>query len=311
MLFQNQIRAYAQGLGFQAIGFAHAEPLTSEAVQLKHWLGQKKHGTMSWMQKTVELRTNPLKLLPEAKTIIVVLMNYFPGNNHVFLTPPRISRYAWGRDYHYVIRAKLHQLHTYIQDLTGSSFSAKIAVDSVPFMDKVWAVKAGLGWIGKNSLLLNPRNGSYFFIGALLIDFAFEPDAAFRGNFCGTCTRCIDACPTQAITPFSVDASRCISYLTIEYKDETPAEIAAHLNGWAFGCDICQEVCPWNKFASINQVADFEPLSILMTIRDSANAGQLTKSQFQKQASLSPISRVRLPKWIANLNQAQKYPGCG
>ncbi|MCZ2357009.1 MAG: tRNA epoxyqueuosine(34) reductase QueG [Bacteroidia bacterium] len=303
---REKIRNYALSIGFEAVGFARAEPLDTEAKRLEYWLMNEKHADMAWMQNTFDIRTNPLLLLPEAKTIIVGLVNYFGGNNHSLLEVPRISRYAWGKDYHYVIRAKFQQVLSFIESSVGKSVAGRIVVDSAPFMDKVWAVRAGLGWIGKNTILIRRKSGSWFFIGALLIDLPLEPDNTVSKDYCGQCTRCIDACPTQAISPYQVDANQCISYLTIEKKEDISSELSEKLKGWAFGCDICQEVCPWNSFATLHTIAEFEPLSILSEFKNPLITSQLTKSQFYKRTQISPISRVRLPKWVSNIDLAVK-----
>ena len=249
----------AQALGFFHLGFAKADFLEEEAPKLEQWLQKNYHGKMAYMANHFDKRLDPRLLEPGTKTIISLLLNYYPAQTQHDDQAPKIAKYAYGKDYHYVIKEKLKELlttlRTQIGDIQGRAF-----VDSAPVMDKVWAKKAGLGWIGKNTNLIEPKNGSFFFIAELFVDLEITPDGPIK-DYCGTCTRCIDACPTDALaTPYLIDATRCISYLTIELKDaDLPSEFKGKMENWAFGCDICQDVCPWNRFSKIQKEDAFEP----------------------------------------------------
>jgi len=247
-------------LGFDAIGISRAEPLTEEAERLRAWLAAGKHGTMHWMEGHLKKRIDPRELVPGAKSIISVIQNYYkPATGSEDSTIGRISRYAWGDDYHDVMRDGLNQLLDWL-DRTGGGVDGRVFIDSAPVMDKAWAARAGLGWIGKHSNLINRNMGSWFFIGELIVDIELEPDLPVV-DMCGSCTRCIEACPTDALEePYSVDANLCISYLTIEHReDDIPDELQKSVGNWIFGCDICQDVCPWNKFSRPSEELRYEP----------------------------------------------------
>jgi epoxyqueuosine reductase len=255
------VKARALFEGFQKVGIVRAEPLDSEAPRLKEWLARGYHGEMSWMARDVEKRLNPLELFPPARSIVVVALNYYtPAQHHENSTTGKVSRYAWGDDYHDVLKAKLESLLSWIRELEPDA-AGKICVDIQPTMDKAWAVRAGLGWLGKHSNVITPEYGSWIFIGELLLNLDLEPDAERFEDHCGTCTLCIDACPTQAITePYAVDSGKCISYATIELRTlELPEEIEQGLSGWLYGCDICQDVCPWNRFEEATNESRFTP----------------------------------------------------
>jgi epoxyqueuosine reductase len=242
------VKIEAKRLGFDFCGISKADFLEEEASRLEKWLKEKKQGQMSYMENYFDKRLDPRLLVNNAKSVISLLYNYYPTQTQ---NPdaPKISKYAYGEDYHEVIKAKLHELlgslKKEIGDIGGRAF-----VDSAPVLDKAWAKKSGLGWIGKNSNLINKQNGSFFFIAELIIDVELEYDGPVK-DFCGTCTKCIDACPTGAIVePYVVDGSKCISYFTIELKENIPSEFKDKMDGWAFGCDVCQDVCPWNSFST-------------------------------------------------------------
>ena len=244
-----KIKNKAFDLGFSFVGISKADFLEKEARQLETWLKNNFHGKMSYMENYFDKRTDPRLLIDNAKSVITVLQNYYTEQKQTDSNAPKISKYALGKDYHIIIREKLNQLYDFILEEVGE-VAARGFVDSAPVMDKAWAEKSGLGWIGKHTNLINKEQGSYFFIGELIIDLELETDGPIK-DFCGTCTKCIDACPTDAIVqPYLVDGSKCISYLTIELKDELmPKEFKGKLDNWMFGCDICQEVCPWNRFS--------------------------------------------------------------
>ena len=238
-----------------ACGISKAEFLEEEATGLEQWLKHGYHGEMTWMENHFDERLDPRKLVPEAKSVISVLLNYFPEKGQA-ADAPKISKYAYGRDYHKVIRNKLKRMLTGIHEEIGQVHGRGF-VDSAPVMDRAWARRSGLGWIGKHSLLLTKNAGSFYFIGELIIDLELDPDGPSTDH-CGSCTACMDACPTEAIvSPTVVDSNKCISYLTIEYKKALPTEFQEKMEQWVYGCDICQDVCPWNRFSSPHQEPDF------------------------------------------------------
>jgi epoxyqueuosine reductase len=244
------IKERARAEGFHKVGIIRAEPLGAEAPRLKEWLARGYHGEMSWMARDVEKRLDPRELFPAARSIVVVALNYYTPDQHQHnSTTGKVSRYAWGDDYHDVLKTKLESLLAWIREQQPSA-TGKICVDIQPTMDKAWAVRAGLGWLGKHTNVITPEYGSWVFIGELLLNLDLEPDVATLEDHCGTCTLCIEACPTQAITePYVVDSNKCISYATIESRaPELPEVIQQGLSGWLYGCDICQDVCPWNRF---------------------------------------------------------------
>ena len=250
------IKRLAKEQGFFACGIAKADFLEEEATGLERWLNAGYHGEMSWMENHFDARLDPRKLMPGAKSVVSVLLNYYPEQEQEAGTP-KISKYAYGRDYHKVIRGKLKRMlegiRAEIGEVEGRGF-----VDSAPVMDRAWARRSGLGWIGKHSLLLSKKEGSFFFIGELIIDLELVPDGPSTDH-CGTCTACIDACPTQAIVaPTVVDSNKCISYLTIEYKKALPNAYQEKMEEWVYGCDVCQDVCPWNRFSKPTTEPDFK-----------------------------------------------------
>lgn len=242
------IKNIASSLGFDFCGIAKAEFLEEEAPRLENWLKKNHHGQMHYMANHFDKRLDPRLLVPGARSVISLLYNYYPAQRlNESADSLKISKYAYGQDYHTVIKEKLHQFIAQIKTQIGD-IDGRVFVDSAPVMDKVWAAKAGLGWVGKHSNLLNREMGSFFFIAEIICDLELDNDGPIA-DYCGTCTRCIDACPTEAITPYMVDGSKCISYFTIELKDEIPAEMKGKFENWVFGCDICQDVCPWNRFS--------------------------------------------------------------
>ncbi|MDX1315836.1 MAG: tRNA epoxyqueuosine(34) reductase QueG, partial [Eudoraea sp.] len=248
------IKAEAKRLGFLSCGISKADFLEEEAPRLERWLKKNMHGEMHYMENHFDKRLDPRLLVEDAKSVISVLLNYYPEKTQDEGTY-KISRYAYGQDYHHVIKARLRQLMEFIEENIGE-VSGRAFVDSAPVLDKAWAAKSGLGWIGKNSNLLTQQVGSYYFIGELIVDLELDYDNPTTDH-CGSCTACLDACPTQAIVePYVVDGSKCISYFTIELKNEIPNDVKGKFDDWIFGCDICQEVCPWNRFSKPHQ----EPL---------------------------------------------------
>ncbi len=285
------IKQEAQRLGFLQCGISKAGFLEEEAPRLEKWLNAKMHGEMDYMANHFDKRLDPRKLVDGAKSVITVLLNYFPEQTQKDPEAPKISKYAYGNDYHHVIKGKLRELVNFINGEIGE-VGGRAFVDSAPVMDKAWAAKAGLGWIGKNTNLIHPKNGSFFFIGELILDIELEPDQPIRDH-CGTCTACIDACPTEAIVePYVVDGSKCISYFTIELKDAIPTEMKGQFDDWAFGCDVCQDVCPWNRFSKPHSEPQFDPHPEMleMTKKDWE---ELTEDVFKKVFRKSAVKRTK------------------
>ena len=253
------IRTEAQRLGFGFVGFARAERLDQEARHLEQWLEQGAHGRMAYMENYFDLRIDPTLLVPGAKTVICLSFNYFTEEKQQDPTAPKIARYAYGEDYHFVVKDRLKSLLQYMQQEIGE-VDGRCFVDSAPVMEREWAQRAGIGWNGRNTLTINPKRGSFFFLAEIICDLPLFYDDPIRDH-CGTCRRCIDACPTEAISPegYFLDASKCISYLTIELRDAIPSEFQEQMDGWMFGCDVCQDVCPWNRFSQRHTEPAFEP----------------------------------------------------
>jgi epoxyqueuosine reductase len=257
------IKQKAQELGFFFCGVSKAEFLEDEAPRLEDWLKRSYHGKMGYMENHFDKRLDPRILVEGAKSVVSLLLNYYPEDRQN-PAAPQISKYAYGEDYHFVIKDKLKTLMQFIHDEIGE-VDGRVFVDSAPVLDKAWAKRSGLGWVGKNANLINPKHGSFFFIAELIIDLELEPDGPIR-DYCGTCTKCIDECPTEAIVqPYVVDGSKCISYLTIELKDQIlPSEFKDKMDDWMFGCDVCQDVCPWNRFSKPTNESRFRPSSDLL-----------------------------------------------
>ncbi len=286
------IKTIAHELGFQACGIAKAEFLKDEAPRLETWLKRNYHGNMGYMANHFDKRLDPTKLVPDAKSVISLMYNYFPKQEILHQEDTlKISKYAYGTDYHLVIKDKLktffRQIHTQIGEVGG-----RIFVDSAPVMDKVWAEKSGIGWIGKHSNLIAKKHGSFFFLAELILDLELQADTPIQ-DYCGTCTRCVDACPTDAITePYVVDGSKCISYFTIELKEQIPTEQKGKFENWIFGCDICQDVCPWNRFATPHQEPAFEPHPDLMNLKRQ-DWEELTEEIFREIFRKSAVKRTK------------------
>lgn len=252
------LKQLTAALGFSYCGISKAGFLADEAHKLEEWLSRGYQGKMSYLENHFDKRLDPTLLVPGAKSVVSLIYNYFPENQQAADAPYKLAKYAYGEDYHHVIKNKLNLLMTQLQEQVGE-VEGRVFVDSAPVHERAWAAKGGLGWIGKNSLLLNRKMGSFFFLAELIIDLELVPDGPIK-NYCGTCTACQDACPTDAIPePFVVDGSRCISYLTIELKEEIPQEFQGKAENWVFGCDICQDVCPWNRFSKPHQEPAFSP----------------------------------------------------
>jgi epoxyqueuosine reductase len=251
------IKKFAVEQGFDHCGISIAGKLGEEASRLAAWLEQGRHGAMHYMARHFDKRLDPSNLVQGAKSVISLMHNYYPKKELFRNDRYRIARYAYGEDYHFVIRRKLRRLLEKIRSEFGN-VEGRAFVDSAPVMERQWAAKAGLGWIGKNTLLLNRKMGSYFFLAELIIDLELQPDSPIR-DYCGSCTKCLDACPTQALSPYAMDAGKCISYLTIELKDKIPEQFRNSYDHWIFGCDICQEVCPWNRFSIPHQEPALDP----------------------------------------------------
>jgi len=285
--YKQIIKRKAAELGFFYCGFSKAGFLEEEAPRLENWLKQERHGKMSYMENHFDKRLDPTLLVDDAKTVISLLLNYSTTEKQADPKAPKLSKYAYGEDYHTVIKDKLKDLLALMQTEIGE-VNGRAFVDSAPVLDKTWAKKSGLGWVGKNSNLIHPKEGSFFFIAELIVDVCFEADGPIK-DYCGTCTRCIDACPTEAIIePYVVDGSKCISYLTIELKDALlPLEFKHKMDNWMFGCDICQDVCPWNRFSKPHNESRFQPAPMLldMTQKDWENLEEKTfLSVFGKSA---------------------------
>lgn len=283
------IRQEAHRLGFSFIGVSKAEFLEQEAPRLEAWLNASMNGQMTYMERNFDKRLDPRLLVEGARSVVSLLLNYFPNEMQPDNGSPRISKYAYGRDYHLVIKEKLSELIHFIRSNIGE-VNGRAFTDSAPVLERAWAVKSGLGWMGKNTNLIHPRNGSYFFLAELIVDLDLEYDVPIR-DYCGTCTRCIDACPTEAIIkPYVVDGSKCISYFTIELKESIPQEMKGTFENHAFGCDICQDVCPWNRFSLPTKVSDFSanPRLMNMTTKDWM---EITEEVFKKVFKDSPLSR--------------------
>jgi epoxyqueuosine reductase len=286
------IKAEAKRLGFMFCGIAQAGFLEQEAPRLETWLKQGKHGEMQYMENHFDKRLDPRLLVDDAKSVISLALNYYTDNTQADPTAPKISKYAYGADYHTVIKDKLKELLYFIQENIGE-VGGRAFVDSAPVLDKAWAKKAGLGWVGKNSNLINKQSGSFFFLAELIVDIELEYDIEPTADHCGTCTRCIDACPTDAIVgPYIVDGSRCISYLTIELKNAIPEEFKGKTNDWMFGCDVCQDVCPWNKFSTLHQEPAFNPHPELLGI-SKKDWEDITEETFQKVFKGSAVKRTK------------------
>lgn len=307
------IKAKAAEMGFFLCGIARAEFMEEEARRLEKWLNQGFHGEMSYMENHFDKRTDPRLLVPGAKSVISLAYNYYHPEKQKDPEAPKISMYAYGKDYHKVVKKKLKQFFAWIQSEYGA-VEGRYFVDSAPVLERDWARRSGVGWVGKNTLLIHPRKGSWFFLAEIIVDLELEADQPIT-DYCGTCTRCIDACPTDAISPqgYVMDGSRCISYLTIELKKSLPEEFAGKMENWAFGCDICQSVCPWNRFANPHSEEKFLPASELLSLSqkewltlDSYAFERIFEGSAVKRTGLEGIRRN-----IAFLEQGNHESGSG
>lgn len=280
-------------------GVSKADFLEKEARELELWLNNGNHGKMTYMENHFDKRLDPRLLVDDAKSVVSLLLNYYPTEQQNE-DAPKLSKYAYGEDYHFVIKDKLKELYQYIQDEIGE-VGGRVFVDSAPVMDKAWAKKSGLGWMGKNANIIHPKQGSFFFIAELILDLELEPDGPIK-DYCGTCTKCIDACPTEAIVqPYVVDGSKCISYLTIELKDAIiPSEFKSQMQDWMFGCDICQDVCPWNRFSTPTKEARFSPHENLLNM-NKADWQDLTEEIFRDLFKNSAVKRTKFSGLTRNI----------
>ena len=293
------IKNEAKRLGFISCGISRAEFLEDEAPRLEKWLKMKMNGEMKYMENYFEKRLDPTKLVDDAKSIISLAYNYYPKDLQN-KEAPKVSKYAYGMDYHYVIKEKLNFFLTFIRDKIGD-VHGRAFVDSAPILEKAWAAKSGIGWVGKNSNLITKQVGSFYFLAELIVDLDLDYDT-IESDHCGECTACIDSCPTQAITqPYVVDGSKCISYFTIELKENIPKEFKGKFDDWVFGCDICQDVCPWNKFSKTHREPLFQASSELMKMsRDEWN--EITEETFNKIFKNSALKRTGYKGLTRNLN---------
>lgn len=300
-LYTNLIKNEANRLGFDWVGISKAERLDDAAEKMEVWLKNGNHGKMQYLENHFEKRMDPRKLVDGAKSIISLSYNYFTHEKQSDTDAPKISSYAYGKDYHDVIKEKLKMLIDFIQNEIGE-VSGRGFVDSAPVMEREWAKRSGLGWLGKNTLLIHPKKGSFFFLAELIIDLELDYDQSMK-DFCGTCSRCIDACPTEAIheNGYLLDASKCISYLTIELKDELPQDYKNKMGNWMFGCDICQDVCPWNRFSKPHQEPNFLPHPDLLSMTN-REWHEITDDVFKKLFIGSAVQRTKFKGLKRNLN---------
>jgi epoxyqueuosine reductase len=293
------IKSRAKELGFLSCGVSRAGFLEEEAPRLERWLKQHMHGEMSYMERNFDKRLDPTLLVPGAKSVVSVLYNYYPSTQQGSDTY-KVSKYAYGTDYHFVIKDKLRALLDHITQEIGD-VSGRAFVDSAPVLDKAWAARSGLGWIGKHSNLLTKQAGSFYFIAELIIDLELDYDTPVTDH-CGSCTACIDACPTQAIVqPYVVDGSKCISYATIELRDAIPNEFQGKMDDWIFGCDVCQDVCPWNRFSKPHAEPLFDPHPDLLDLTR-ADWEEITQEVFRKLFPKSAVKRAGYHGLIRNID---------
>jgi epoxyqueuosine reductase len=297
------IKGLSKQIGFMDCGISKADFLEEEASRLELWLQNEFHGEMHYLENYFDKRLDPRLLVPGAKTVVSLLFNYYPENKQDSETF-KIAKYAYGEDYHTVLKDKCNQLLNELRLAVGE-VDARVFVDSAPILERAWAERSGLGWIGKHGLLINKKQGSFFFLAELVIDLECEPDGKIK-DYCGNCTKCIDSCPTEAILPNkTLNASKCISYLTIELKNEIPMEFKDKMNDWIFGCDICQDVCPWNRFSSQHSEPRFSPNDTLLSLQKS-DWMQMTETSFQKVFSRSAVKRTKFKGLMRNINFLRK-----
>lgn len=289
--YSQLIKKEAKSLGFLSCGIAKAGFLADEAPKLEQWLQEGHHGKMHYMENHFDKRLDPTLLVPGAKSVVSLLLNYHAEEKQEDPNAPKIASYAFGQDYHHVIKGKLKTLLSRLKESIGE-IEGRVFVDSAPVMDKAWAAKAGLGWIGKNTNLISKQVGSFFFIAEMIIDLELAYDLPVADH-CGSCTACIDACPTEAlIAPYQIDGSKCISYATIELKEAIPSSFKDKMDGWMFGCDVCQTVCPWNRFATPHQEAAFQPKGELLELT-AKDWQELTEETFQRVFQKSAVKRAK------------------
>ena len=285
------LKRKANNLGFLSCGISKAVFLEEEATKLENWLNDGKHGKMKYMENHFDMRLDPRKLVPDAKSVISLSYNYFNENLQKDKEAPKISKYAYGNDYHKVIKEKLKILFKELQKEFGD-INGRVFIDSAPIMEKAWAAKSGLGWIGKNTNLISQKVGSFYFLAEIIVDLEFEYETPVTDH-CGSCTACIDSCPTGALVkPYEIDASKCISYLTIELKDEIPSEFNGKMDNWAFGCDVCQDVCPWNRFSRKHNEPLFNPNQEMMKM-GKKEWEELTEETFEVIFKNSAVKRTK------------------
>ncbi|WP_158845816.1 tRNA epoxyqueuosine(34) reductase QueG [Algibacter sp. L1A34] len=294
------IKTEAKRLGFLSCGISKAQFLEEEAPRLENYLNKNMNGEMRYMENHFDKRLNPTLLVEDSKSVVSLLLNYFPSEVQQNLDAPKLSKYAYGNDYHHIIKDKLKRLLHFVQDEIGE-VSGRAFVDSAPVLDKAWAAKSGLGWIGKHSNLITQQVGSFYFIAELIIDLELEYDSATTDH-CGSCTACIDACPTEAIVdPFVVDGSKCISYLTIELKENLPNSFKGKMDDWMFGCDVCQDVCPWNRFSKAHNEPLFNPHPELLSMTKK-DWEEITEDTFKKVFQKSAVKRTKFTGLKRNIN---------
>ena len=286
------LKEQALDLGFSFVGIAKAGFMEPEARRLEDWLNKGYQGRMSYLENHFDKRVDPTKLVPGAQSVVSLVYNYFPVQKLEVPNAPKLARYAYGQDYHFVVKDKLRELLERLREQVGA-VEGRCFVDSAPVLERDWARRAGVGWVGKNTMLIHPRAGSFFFLAELIIDLPLVPDGPLK-DYCGTCTRCIDACPTDAIAEegYEMDGSKCISYLTIELKEAIPEEFQGKMEGWMFGCDICQEVCPWNRFSSPHTEPAFAPHPDLATMTRQ-DWEEITEETFRRVFKKSAVKRTK------------------
>jgi len=298
------IKNEAKRLGFDSCGISKAEFLEEDAPRLEQWLRNNYHGEMKYMENHFDKRLDPRLLVSGAKSVISLLYNYYPEEKQTE-NSYHISKYAYGEDYHHVIKQKLVELVGNMRSAVGN-FEARVFTDSAPVMERSWAKKSGLGWLGKHSLLISKQKGSYFFLAEIILDLELQYDEAFATNHCGSCTRCVDACPTQAILPNNtVDGSKCISYFTIELKDDIPLDFKGRFDDWMFGCDICQDVCPWNRFSTPHLEPRFRPETRLLKM-NKKEWEEITEEVFHDIFKLSAVKRAKYSGLLRNMDYLKK-----
>ncbi|WP_090783681.1 tRNA epoxyqueuosine(34) reductase QueG [Pedobacter sp. ok626] len=303
--YSKMIKAEALRLGFMQCGIAKADFLEEEAPKLERWLQQNHHGQMAYMENHFDKRLDPRLLVDDSKSVISLTLNYYPDAKQADPDAPKISKYAYGMDYHQVIKDKLFQLLNFIGEEIGE-VAGRAFVDSAPVLDRAWAKRAGIGWIGKNSNLINKKSGSFFFLAELIVDLELEYDNPFETDHCGTCTKCIDACPTDAIlSPYVIDANKCISYLTIELREEIDQGFKDKMDNWMFGCDVCQDVCPWNRFSAPNTEPLFKPNEQLLTMKRE-DWLDITEDVFKTIFKNSAVKRTKFKGLTRNIDFIKK-----